>query len=177
MDARAAQFSSLGGTYEGQPLKAAKGIGTKIGDLAKNLAKDLAKNAIKTYFDLQEQQAWAAYFEKEIVARAYYPLYAAIADAYWATYDEYDSLLDQKAQLLGGYSPIGDARVTTDDYFPLDATLGIFVLGIDSGSNGAPVSVMVGGIPAKYEAGYGFVFDAHFLPASQKGVGLEVRLR
>jgi hypothetical protein len=177
VDKKAAQFVALGGSYEGMPVKAAKGLGTKIGDLAFSLVKDLSKNYLKAHFDVQEQQAWTAYFEQEIVAETWFPLYAAIADKYWTVYKGYDDLLMQKAQLLDGYSSVGDAKTTLDKYFPADADLLVNLLGIISPTPSPLIKVLLGGIAPTAWTGTEYVVNAASLPISQQGAGIEVILR
>ncbi len=178
VDKKAAQFVALGGSYQGMPVKAAKGLGTKIGDLAFSLVKDLSKNYLRAHFDVQEQQAWTAYFEQEIVAETWFPLYAAIADKYWTVYRAYNDLLMQKAQLLDGYSSIGDAKTTLDEYFPADADLLVNLLGIISPTPSAPlIKVLLGGIAPTTWTGTEYVVNAASLPISHHGAGIEVILR
>ncbi|HXW78949.1 MAG TPA: hypothetical protein VEJ84_05595, partial [Acidimicrobiales bacterium] len=177
VDQKAAQFVSLGGSYEGQPVKAAKGMGVKIGDLATTILKDVAKNSLKAHFDAQEQQAWIAYFEQEIIARTYFPLYQAITDQYWSVYDAYNSLLNQKAELLQGYNSVGDARTTLDDYFPANASLLVGLLGIIYPSPTPLVKVLIGGVAATPWTGTEYVLNSASLPINHLGSGLEVILR
>ena len=175
VDAKAAQFSALGGSYEGQSVKAPKGLGSTIGGLATTVLKDVAKNALKAHFDVQEQQAWIAYFEQEIIARTYFPFYQATADAYWTAYDEYNALLEEKGKLLEGYSPVGDARVDLDDYFPANAVLGIFINGLYVQDWSSRLDVVVGGSPAKYLSADEYVFTVGGLAVEHQGLGIELR--
>ena len=124
---------------------------------------------------MQEQQAWIAYFEQEIIARTYFPLYQATADAYWTAYDEYNTLLEQKAKLLEGYSPVGDARVTLDDYFPANAVLSIFINGLYGQGLSSRLDVLVGGSPAKYFSAAEYVFSAVASAVAHQGLGIELR--
>jgi hypothetical protein len=188
VDAKAAQFTSLGGSYAGQPVKT-KGIGTTIGDLATSILKDVAKNTIKYHFDVLEQQAWLAYFEQEIIARTYFPFYQATAGAYWKAYDTYDSLMQQKAQLLQGYKPTGDARVTRDDYFPTDTYLTILISGgfpypcalqASGQCVGGPyvntrLKILVGGGPSLRDTGATYSVGGPFAATTREGLGLEFR--
>ena len=176
VDARAAQFANLGGTVPGQ-VKPAKTFGTKIGDLALTLLKDVAKNALKAHFDAQEQQAWIAYFEQEIVARTYFPLYQAIATAYWQAYDTYNELLDQKAKLLDGYRPFGPARTTLDQTFLANdsLTVALALNGALSPGNSL-VDVLVDGTKATYTVGTTYVFAGTSLPPTGGRRDLEIRV-
>jgi hypothetical protein len=176
VDARAKQFESLGGTVEGR-VKSPKGVGTKIGDLAVTILKDAAKNALKAHFDVQEQQAWIAYYEQEMVARTYFPLYQAIADAYWQAYDTYNALLDQKAQVIEGYRPVGAPMTEIDKTFLAndDLTVEVDINGSLSPS-GSLLDVLIDGTKPAYNQGTSYIFSGASLPPSAGTREIEIRV-
>ena len=179
VDGRAAQFLGLGGVIEGQ-TKAPGSVGASVGDLAVTILKDVAKNSLKAHFDVQEQQAWTRYFELEIAARMWLPFYQATSDAYWKTYVAYNALLDEKAALLAGYQPVGDAKVLLDRYFHPNRGLEVTLLGpmnapvTLNADTGAFVDVSVGGRQASSTNGMEFSLPPGTLPVTARGVGLQL---
>ena len=144
------------------------------------ILKDVAKNSLKAHFDVQEQQAWTRYFELEIGARMWFPFYQATSDAYWKTYVAYDALLADKAALLAGYQPFGDAKVLLDRHFHPNRGLEVTLLGpmnapvtLNAGT-GAFVDVLVGGKQAKGTNEMEFVLPPGTLPVTARGAGLQL---
>ena len=137
----------------------------------------MSKNLAKAYFDAQEQEAWVAYFEKEVVARSYYPFWQMASTKYWEAYDDYNGLLDEKAALLKGYDAETNARTTVDEKFSKNATLRVTVtVERAAGSTGTiDLGVLVAGKRATHTGGYNFTIGAKHLKEGHSGLGLEIQ--
>lgn len=157
-------------------LKNAKSVG---GDVVGKLLIDVSKNLAKAYFDAQEQEAWVAYFEKEIVARSYYPFWQMASSEYWEAYDAYNGLLDEKAALLKGYDAETNARTTLDEKFSKNATLRFTITVVRAaGTTGTvDLGVLVAGKSATHAGGYKYTIGAKHLKEGHKGLGLEIQAR
>ena len=105
----------------------------------------------------------------------WFPFYQATSDAYWKTYVAYDALLADKAALLAGYQPFGDAKVLLDRHFHPNRGLEVTLLGpmnapvtLNAGT-GAFVDVLVGGKQAKGTNEMEFVLPPGTLPSDGRG--------
>ena len=157
-------------------LKNAKSFGR---DLVSGFLKDASKNVAKAYFSAQEEEAWAVYFEKQIAAAMYYPLWQAASSEYWDALDSYNGLLDRKAELLEGYSEKMKTRTTLDEKFPKSARLRI-TLKVErpAGTAGlVDVAVLVGGKHAAHTGGYTYELAAAGLKEGPSGLGLAIEAR
>ena len=108
-----------------------KGVGLKpvwFADLAAGLVKDVSKLLLKGYLDQQERQAWNDYFQKELIAQMYFPLFVSAHDQYWDAWDYAQSLEAEKVKQLQGFDPTRYSRTLFDKTFPSTATMVITVL-------------------------------------------------
>lgn len=168
VDSQAGKLGNLG-----------KGYSYKLKDLGISILKDVTKNSLKLHFDVQEQQAWIDYFEKETIARMYFALYQVVADKYWQAYDYYNELLTEKAKLLEGYDPTTHSRTTLDETFPGGAGLKITLTVVRTpGAKGAvDLGVLVAGKEAARGGGYEYSLPSPGINEGAGGLGLEIRAR
>ena len=162
-----------------KPWSSVKNLKEVGGDLVGNFLKDLSKGFAKAYFDIQETEAWYAYFAADVIARTYYPLWQTAATGYWSAYDYYNGLLDQKASLLDGYSEQTNTRTTFTDRFNKQAKLLITIkVERPAGSAGTVgLAVAVGGRAAAPAGAYTYAVGVGGLPESAAGLGLEIAAR
>jgi len=114
-----------------------------FGNLAKNAGRDIAKAALKRWVDEVEEQAWRAFFEADVIARASYPAYAAAKDDEWKVYDGLQALLDRKRQLLDAGWDMRGYTTPVTEAFASDAQLEIQVQAVGLGANDAPLAVYI----------------------------------
>jgi hypothetical protein len=95
----------------------------KLAKLGENVLKDASKTVLKAAADAIEREAWIDYFEKDIIARTYYPLYASNTYLYWKIYDQYNDLLKKEADLEEGFNPKCSFRTYYSASFARSATI------------------------------------------------------
>jgi hypothetical protein len=139
----------------------------KLRGLAESVAKDAAKVVLKKALDAREREAFIAYFEKDLYARAVTAHFMAVSTEYWnvkaGTFKDnfeldvpgYDQLLDEKQRLLS--SPKSE-RVLVNKPFSHGATLRITLKG-----QGRPgqLNVVLGGEAASPLGQYAYQLRAN----------------
>ncbi len=156
-----------------------KGVSFKpvwFADLAGSLVKDLSKVLLKGYLDQQERAAWNDYFEKELIAQMYFPLYQGASARYWEAFDYYNSLLDEKARILEGFDPTTHSHTLLDRTFRSNAILVVTIR--VTRPPGATVrlrlGVLVAGRPATQTGIYQYTISADGLQEGPSGLGLRI---
>lgn len=100
-----------------------KKSGYKLSKLGESAFKDVTKTFLKAGAETIERDAWISFFEKDIVARSYYPVYATTDNLYWQVYDKYDGMLKKKADLEEGYNPNCGFKTYFSEAFDDDQTV------------------------------------------------------
>ena len=140
--------------------------------VAESLIKDLAKTGLKAALDAVEHDAWVQYFEKEVVARTYYPLFAAASGAYWAAHDEKERLEYKKAEFLAAAG--GEAVKTTLSHsFRNSAKL---TIRLEFGGKSSPeIDALVGGAKTAPAGPLTYQLDSGTLAKKSGTVQMELR--
>lgn len=123
-----------------------KGFKTKgfFGNLAKNAAKDVVKTALKRWVDAVEEEAWVAFFEADMIARATYPAYAATKDHEWEVYEGLEALRARKQRLVdAGWDMRGYTTPVTESFAP-DAQLEVRLQAVGLRPSDVPLTVYIG---------------------------------
>jgi hypothetical protein len=94
--------------------------------LAESVAKDTVKLLIKKSLDARELEAWIAYFEKDLYARAVTAHFRAVSSRYWWVKGLHDSLENEKRSQLDRPST---EKVLVSTSFGHGATLRISLKG------------------------------------------------
>lgn len=121
-----------------------------IGGITEGMFRDLGKSFFKTAIDEFERAAWVDFFQKDILARAQFPLLWAAHDLYWEAHDAHDELLAEKAEILAkGMDPQTGYRVLVAKPFRPSAQLEVVLQLSTLTQRTAPPAVEVGRAPAQ----------------------------
>lgn len=164
---RETQFKNLKKGFEAKFRKVGFGM-------LKGLLKDMAKAKLKSIVGEDESRAWRAYFAAETKARLYFPVYQALARAYWDVYDHIKQLEAEQRDLLATFHPQTGLQVTRDEKFPKTSTL-LIHLDIDRTIQGADPEVLVGGVPATMTAPGEYTLPLSALGTVPDALSLEIR--
>jgi hypothetical protein len=155
-------------------MKNAKGF---AGDLVGSFLKDVSKNLVKSYFDTQEQEAWTAFFSADVQTYPLLAMWNMASNKYWELRDDYDALLDRKAQLGRGQIPDLRTKVKQDDKFPDKQLLDVVLQVTHGGPLPLDFEVTVGGRAASRKSGFTYEVSSNGFRPSDAGLGLTLVAR
>jgi hypothetical protein len=149
------------------------------GDLLASFFKDLSKNMWKGYYDVKEQQAWSAYFEKEAAAQALYLPWQQAGAVYDSLHEYVQALEADKADLLVGYDPSNGTKVLVDKKFKTGTKLKIALklFRPSGGTNTIDFDIVLGGRSAVGTGKYTSSVATTDLTEGQSGLGLTITAR
>jgi uncharacterized coiled-coil DUF342 family protein len=149
-----------------------------LADITKGFIKDLTKAAAKSYLDSRERDAWEEYFEAELFAAGFRPLWLIAHRKYWEADDALQGLKAKKARLMRGYDPNDGTKKTLDLQFANGSFLTI-ALTVDGPTSGSPpdLEVRVGGRKATPTGGHAYTVSTSGLTVGDNGLGLVVTAR
>jgi len=154
-----------------------KGGGYKLAKFAESAFKDISKGILKAAAETIERNAWIEYFEKDIAARSYYPVYASTADLYWQVYDYYNELLKKKAAIEEGYNPNCGFKTYLSEAFDDNQTITVS-LGIQrpsAGNSNLKLMVLLGDVELSPGGNDSYrVAASQLKPAADGGLVLKV---
>jgi hypothetical protein len=120
-----------------------------LGGLTEGILRDLGKTFFRTAINEFERAAWVDFIEKDLIARARYPIYRLTTQYYWDAYDGYEALLHAKTRLIDSARDAGTAyRVDVSRPLPPDAQLEISLGMVVRSAESPPPVVSIAGTNA-----------------------------
>lgn len=115
-----------------------------VGNFSANVLKDLGKTFLKRAVDEVEAQAWRDFFERDVIARASYPVYKLAKDLEWEAYEGHLALEQRRQALVDAGWDLRGYRTPVSEAFDPDAQLEVTVQAVGLGAGDPPFAVTIG---------------------------------